>query len=106
MCDKCFPSDFPQEIIKRYNRRNWEFTMGGKPQGKIEHLRFFHQERAKNKQFWKGIEKLKFYSDDRIEYRFCYWANLGDGWKWGQFCPFYPKDILVKVLGALNNKEI
>jgi hypothetical protein len=112
MCHKCFLSDFPREIIQKYDKRKWEYRPKEGPKGKIEHLRFFPQEGKHNEQFWKGIEKVRFDSDGRIEYRFCYWANLGKGWKWGQFCPFYPKDILdkvldaVKVLDSLSSKEM
>ena len=94
-----FPQDFPEEIVKRYEKRKWGFTTDGKHQGHIEDIRFFPQVFGKEK-FWKGVEKLKFDDDNRVEYRFCYWANLGKGkgWKWGQFCPFYPKNILKDIL--------
>jgi hypothetical protein len=106
MNNKRFPPNFPDEIIRRYNKRKWRFTIRGKYRGVIENFRFFHQKGSGKEEFWKGIEKLRFDEDKRIEYRFCYWANLGNGWKWGQFCPFFPKDILAKVLDVLNNKEI
>lgn len=106
MCEDCFPDGFPEEIKRWYKDRNWVFKMEREPKGTIRHLIFVRQPIRKGLDYWKGLEQCVFDKEDkRIEYRACYWANRGKGWKWGQFATFYPDWLFSEVMRQAKAKQ-
>jgi len=103
MCEDCFPDNLPDKIRESYRRRKWEFTMDGETKGKIGHV-ILHEHVHKRKRFWKGVERLQFYDDHRIEYRFMYFARRKKDkeWTWGQFCPMLPSELLKEILSEMR----
>ena len=110
VCESCFLKiniinnrRIPKRIRNSYLKRKWKFTIDRKKAGEIKHVDFhYHKHPSLNRVFWTGVEQVEFDNPKRTEYRFCYWANIGKGWKWGQFAPFFRTDVLQKVLKEME----
>lgn len=91
------------EIIKEKYRRGRHFKT--RYQGKVRHYGTVEDyilipHNGGQGKYLKGVEKLR-YEDGHVEYRFMYWANMGKGWKWGQFCVILPRELLQELFNEM-----
>jgi hypothetical protein len=106
MCEVCFgkcspEGSFPEELKRRYVRRNWRTTSSDEADGVIEHL-FFIQEKYPEDEYWKGVERIRFNDHPYpLQYRFGYWANRGKGWEWGESSPYVPQHIANAIFARM-----
>jgi hypothetical protein len=70
----------------------------------IDEIWFAHKPKTSPKEYSKGVQKVRFDSDGRIEYRFCYYErDKGKkSWHWGQYATFFPVVLSQGLITAMK----
>ena len=73
----------------------------------IDEIWFVHRPKASPKEYCKGVQKVRFDLEGRIEHRFCYYErDKGEGsWHWGQYATFFPVSLTKKLIAAMKREH-
>jgi hypothetical protein len=70
----------------------------------IDEIWFAHKPKTSPKEYSKGVQKVRFDSDGRLEHRFCYYErDKGKkSWHWGQYATFFPVVLSQGLITAMK----
>lgn len=81
---------------------------GKKEYGRVvDEIWFLHRPKTSPKEYSKGVQKVRFDLDGRIEYRFCYYErDKGKkSWHWGQYATFFPVNLTKRLVATMKKEH-
>jgi len=96
--------DYPHTIDKEVKTK----LRGKIERGKvIDEIWLAHRPKTSPKEYCKGVQKVRFDSDGRTEYRFCYYErDKGKrSWHWGQYATFFPVKLTKRLIVVMKREH-